>query len=143
MIGLSEVYETDPTTRVPLRLKDISCDLAPTIPQCPLCQRPIRQFVTQRYNRLVNRAVIYEVSKRFIATGQTELQELESRLTDIESKLQRTRAELLMGKAGHHLMDIHQADMKQSAQRLKTRYKPSACLRSDMVHFQQRTMHRH
>jgi hypothetical protein len=39
------------------RLKEVSGALAQSIPCCPNCKCPVRQFATQRYNRVINRAV--------------------------------------------------------------------------------------
>lgn len=77
MIGLKEVYKIDAETGNAIGLKDISSKLAPAIPKRPHCQRPVPQNVMQRYNRLINRAVIDEMAKRFIVTRQTDLQKLE------------------------------------------------------------------
>jgi hypothetical protein len=94
MIGLKEVYKIDPATGNILSLEDISSKMAPAIPKYLHCQCPIRQYATQRYNRLINRAVIDEMSKRFILTGQTDLQEIEGKLTKVETELEDTRSDV-------------------------------------------------
>jgi hypothetical protein len=76
MLGMSEVYEID-GYRGFIGLKDVSGTLAQLVPCCPDCKCPVRQFATQRYNRVINRAVIDEMSKRFLTTGRDELRELE------------------------------------------------------------------
>jgi len=96
MIGLKEVYKIDSATNDILCLKDISSKLAPAIPKCPGCQRPIQQYATQRYNRLTNRAVIDEMSKRFIVTGQTDLQEIAKELEMAEFELENSRSDVTM-----------------------------------------------
>lgn len=86
LVGLDEVYTRDTDGKFD-GLRDISSSLASVIPSCPDCKQPIRQFVTKRYNRVVNRAVMDETWKRFLAKGRTDLEGLESRLHDIEDKL--------------------------------------------------------
>lgn len=58
-------------------LKDISGAFADEVPKCPNCQRPVRQYATQRFNRSINRAAIDVMSKRFLVSGNTALAELE------------------------------------------------------------------
>jgi hypothetical protein len=93
-VELKEVYTHDPVTGRFTGLVENS-ELAVKVPQCPHCQRPIRQHVTQRYNRLVNRAVMDEMSKRFIVSGQHEIQELETNLRTLEQDLEVSRQSLI------------------------------------------------
>lgn len=139
MIGLKEVYEIDPATGNILGLEDISSKLAPAIPKCPHCQRPIRQYATQRYNRLINRAVIDEMSKRFIVTGQTDLQKLELALPEVEAKLEATRSDITTA----NLRTVNARDVKDATQKLKNRYKAVKKLRSDVGQLQRRATERH
>jgi hypothetical protein len=94
IIGMKEVYETDAKTGEYSALKENE-QLAASVPQCPTCREPVRQYVTQRYNRLVNRAVIDEMSKRFVVSGEQELRELSSKLQSVEQSLEATRSNLL------------------------------------------------
>jgi len=89
-IGLKDVYEFDNNTGHFIGLID-NVELAASVPQCPNCREPIKQYVTQRYNRLINRAVVDEMSKRFIVNGQQELQQLESKLEDLRGELEDSR----------------------------------------------------
>jgi BMFP domain-containing protein YqiC len=93
-LGMSEVYEVDGYGEF-TGLKDVSGALAQSIPCCPDCKCPVRQFATKRYNRAINRAVIDEMSKRFLATGRDELRELEQRITELERSLGTTREEVM------------------------------------------------
>jgi hypothetical protein len=76
-------------------LKDVSGALAQSIPCCPDCNCPVRQFATQRYNRVINRAVIDEMSKRFLTTGRDELRVLEQRIAELERSLGTTQEEIM------------------------------------------------
>ncbi|MBE3042335.1 hypothetical protein IMZ48_07090 [Candidatus Bathyarchaeota archaeon] len=60
-------------------LKDISAELAKDVPFCPDFRCAIRQFSTRRYNRMINKAVMDETTKRFLASGQQSLKDLEKR----------------------------------------------------------------
>lgn len=68
-------------------LRDVSAALARTVPVCPDCRCPIRQFSTRRYNRVVNKAVMDETTKRFISSGNLSLGELEERLRSLREDL--------------------------------------------------------
>ena len=86
MVGLHDVYETDQRGDIS-GLKDLSGELAIKIPQCPDCKCPVRQYVAQRYNRSINRAVMDEMCKRFIVHGQAELRELALEVSGLEDEL--------------------------------------------------------
>jgi hypothetical protein len=82
VIGMKDVYELDPVTGRYVALKEDS-KLAAAVPQCPTCRKPISQYVSQRYNRLINKAVIEEMSTRFFSNGQQELQQLSHQLETV------------------------------------------------------------
>ncbi|KAJ5144090.1 uncharacterized protein N7515_002877 [Penicillium bovifimosum] len=86
LVGLEQVYTRDKDGNFE-DLRDVSSSLASAIPSCPDCKQPIRQFVTKRYNRVVNRAVMDEIYKRFHTKGRIDLEVLESRLNDLERKV--------------------------------------------------------
>ena len=86
LVGMGEVYTVDGTGEYD-GLKDISAALAKEVPLCPDCRRPIRQFSTRRYNRVINKAVMDETCKRFLASGQRILEDLETRLHEVEKEL--------------------------------------------------------
>ena len=93
LMGMGEVYLADGNGEF-TGLKDVSTELSRSIPRCPDCQRPVRQYATQRYNRMINRAVIDEMSKRFLVNGQDELRELEQETNELEQSLETTRVEI-------------------------------------------------
>jgi hypothetical protein len=86
LVGLDEVYTRDGSGKFD-GLRDFSASLATTIPSCPDCKQPIRQFVTKRYNRVINRAVMDETCKRFLTKGRIDLEALDSRLNTITDAL--------------------------------------------------------
>ncbi|PIA82403.1 hypothetical protein CB0940_12247 [Cercospora beticola] len=142
LIGLNNVYEIGPNGNV-IGLGDTSSKLSPAIPKCPHCQRPIQQYTTHRYNRLINRAVVDEMSKRFIVTGQTAVQEIERRLIEIETILQASRQDVFRENLGPTLVGIRQRGIGEVAQKLVTRYTPALKLRSDIGKLQMRTAKHH
>jgi hypothetical protein len=108
-IGLKDVYQLDGKTGRFSGLIE-NAELAASVPQCPNCRSPIKQYVTQRYNRLLNRAVLDEMSKRFIVNGQQEFQQYEGRLDELRTELEKSRAEVvpttavqIRGEAAHEL----------------------------------------
>ncbi|CAN9481105.1 unnamed protein product [Alternaria alternata] len=107
LVGLKDVYSLDASTGLFTGLIE-NAELSASIPQCPNCREPIKQYVTQRYNRLINRAVIDEMSKRFIVNGQQEVQQLQGQLEDVRKELEASQkgvvpAEIvrLRGEAAH------------------------------------------
>ncbi|KAF1946092.1 NFX1-type zinc finger-containing protein 1 [Clathrospora elynae] len=90
LVRLQDVYEREEKTGRYIGLVEDN-KLAALVPKCPDCRMPIKQYVTQRYNRLINRAVIDEMSKRFIVNGQQELQQLEDMLKDLMDSLEESR----------------------------------------------------
>ena len=93
-MGMAEVYEQD-VRGVFTKLQDVSAILARAVPRCPDCQCPVRQFCTQRYNRVINRAVIDEMSKRFLVNGKEELRGLERQIRELESDFETSQREVL------------------------------------------------
>jgi len=93
LMGMREVYMVDGYGEF-IGLKDVSAELAQSIPCCPDCQCPVRQHATQRYNRTINRAVIDEMSKRFLVSGQNELRVLKQQTKKLEQTLE-SRAEIM------------------------------------------------
>jgi hypothetical protein len=97
-IGLREVYGQDQATGHYVSLIE-NPQLAVKVPQCPNCRTPIRQHATQRYNRLINKAVIDETTKRFIVSGQQELQDLENNLKALDTEMENSRRSIMPGFA--------------------------------------------
>lgn len=93
IMGMSDVYTTNMEGEF-IGLRDISSTLARSIPLCPDCQCPVRQYVTQRYNRIINRAVMDEISKRFLVNAKSQMSELEDQASNLELNLQSSWTEV-------------------------------------------------
>lgn len=93
LVGLSEVYEVDHRGNF-IGLQGMSGAWARAIPCCPDCKCPIRQFATQRYNRVINRAVMDEMSKRFLTTGRDQLRDLERQIMEVGRDLETSREQI-------------------------------------------------
>lgn len=89
-MGIEEVYLQDERGQF-TGLRNVSAELARSIPRCPNCQCPVRQHCTKRFNRVINRAVIDEMSKRFLVNGKDELRKLERQILELEQDLERSR----------------------------------------------------
>ncbi|CAG5157044.1 uncharacterized protein ALTATR162_LOCUS4837 [Alternaria atra] len=98
LVGLKDVYSLDATTGLFNGLIE-NAELSPSVPQCPNCREPVKQYVTQRYNRLINKAVIDDMSKRFIVNGQQELQQIEGQLEDVRKELEKSRRSVVPASA--------------------------------------------
>ena len=83
LMGMADVYEQDGSGAY-TGLRDASHSLAQAVPRCPDCQCPVRQYCAQRYSRVVNRAVIDEMSKRFLLQGKLDLRKLELKVEEID-----------------------------------------------------------
>ena len=118
-MGMGEVYVQD-QRGVYTELKDTSTALARSIPRCPDCQCPVRQYCTQRFNRVINRAVIDEMSKRFLVTGKTNLRELEEQIASLSQDFENTRALLVASISnageGFSLLGVTQTLKKRKVQ---------------------------
>ena len=93
-MGMAEVYTQD-AQGVYRGLEDVSAILAGPVPRCPDCQCPVRQYGTNRFNRVINRAVIDEMSKRFLISGKEDFQRLEGQVLEMEQYLEISRNEVL------------------------------------------------
>jgi hypothetical protein len=80
---IGKVYKTDGKTGRYIGLLQPSEPIS--VPRCPDCNIPIRQFATKRYSRIVNQSVMDEISKRFHIQGLRELQVLEQQVKDFIS----------------------------------------------------------
>lgn len=94
MFHMSKVYELDGNEEI-TGLKDVSFEMASRVPRCPDCNCPIRQFATQRYNRIINRAVIDEMSKRFLVSGQMAYERSRMRLI-VHNNTSKTLGKILL-----------------------------------------------
>ena len=91
-MGMGNVYAADAAGHF-ARLPETTFGggpMATAVPTCPDCKCPVRQFATRRYNRVVNRAVMDETSRRFLVRGRAEIDALELRLGTIEEALRAT-----------------------------------------------------
>ncbi|KAJ0417780.1 AAA domain-containing protein [Aspergillus carlsbadensis] len=88
-IGMHNAYETDKAGEYVALSRPSS--LSQFIPRCPDCQSPIQQYVTQRYNRVINQAALDETSKRFIVSGNQRLAQFDTDIQDIEAQYRRVR----------------------------------------------------
>lgn len=92
-MGIAEVYLQDEHGKF-TGLQNVSAKLARSIPRCPNCQCPVRQHCTKRFNRVINRAVIDEMSKRFLVNGKDELRKLERQILELEQDLEQSRGNI-------------------------------------------------
>ena len=86
MVSISQVYDLDVYGDL-IDLKNSSPELAQSVPKCRDCKCTIRQYTTQPYNRVTTRAVIDDVSKRFIMSQRESLWKLETGIEKLHEKL--------------------------------------------------------
>ena len=93
-MGMAEVYMQDECGEF-TAIRNVSAVLARSVPRCPDCQCPVRQYCTQRFNRVINRTFIDEMSKRFLVNGKEELRRLERQIVELEHDLEESRNEIV------------------------------------------------
>lgn len=144
LVGLNEVYTSDKSGRF-TGLLDISGAFASKIPQCPDCQCPVRQYITQRYNRLINRAVIDEMSKRFLVNGKMELRELELQVDELENELETSISQVTDSTRGYRESEGRLALFLHDVveKKIKIRYRESHELNTQISHFLRKVADRH
>ena len=140
-MGMAEVYEQDKYGSF-IGLQDISTSFARSVPRCPDCQRPVRQYCTQRFNRVVNRAVLDEMSKRFLVRGKDDLAILERGITDAELDLQNSQDDILTsirlasGQAAAHVTrTLTPAKIQEITEKLKDRRAMAKALGTEIRRF--------
>ncbi|KAI9734025.1 MAG: hypothetical protein M1834_002682 [Cirrosporium novae-zelandiae] len=144
-VGMTEVYTTDRCGEF-VGLQDISAVLAWSIPRCPDCQCPVRQYATQRYNRVINRAVIDEMSKRFLVNGQIGLHQLEQQIEELEQILEDSRAKITRSNQqalAHFTKDPTHAKTLEISKQLAERHNKSKKLKKDIESFCNKVADKH
>ncbi|EGX94155.1 NFX1-type zinc finger-containing protein 1 [Cordyceps militaris CM01] len=127
LVGMSTAYASDREGRF-TGLVELSGEFAKT-PRCPDCKRPVRQYATRRYNRIVNRAVADESAKRFLVAGKEKLKV-------INLKLEKLQEELIESHSGIMRIITLAAGQRESLdQRLRIRYGKSLKLRREIQDF--------
>jgi hypothetical protein len=147
LIGMHDVYISNKVGQF-TGLADISGTLAIKIPQCPDCQQPVRQYVTQRYNRVINRAVIDEMSKRFLVNGKTELRGLEHQVDELEEELEHSRPDIIssinMAARGNRAaVRSWRGSNTNVATQIQNRYETSFRLSKEIKSFLRKVADRH
>lgn len=89
-VGMTEVYDQDGYGEF-TGVRDASATLAGSVPRCPNCNCPIRQHCAKRFNRVINRAVIDEMSKRFFVKGKDDLRDVQRQVAKLERDLDESR----------------------------------------------------
>jgi len=93
LVSMGQVYQADGEGRY-TGLSKPSEMLA--VPCCPDCKRPIRQFATRRFNRIVDMAVMDETAKKFRIQGEAELEGFRKRAAEAEQSLRDSQATFLL-----------------------------------------------
>lgn len=124
LVGMTEVYVQDGYGEF-TGIRGASAALARSIPRCPDCQCPVRQHCAKRFNRVINKAVIDEMSKRFLVKGQTDLRDLERQVVELGLKLANSRKDIfedLRRAATHQSGKITPAFAANVTQQVKERH---------------------
>ncbi|KAF8540975.1 AAA domain-containing protein [Trichophaea hybrida] len=109
-----------------------SGDLEQPFPSCPKCRQPLRQYSVRRYGRVINMAILEQMTKRYISSSASKYTSMVSEVATIETgfrdSMDRFLRELLSPSASQKKMreDIEQrisslrrtSDLQQPAQKL-------------------------
>lgn len=147
LVGLKDAYHINEHTGRFVGLTE-TAQLTGKIPRCSDCNLPIRQHVTQRYSRPINKAVVDEQSKRFIVSGEQELHNLETEVTTIGNVLEGSRRALFSynqtdyddPKVAERILN---RAFSESEKTIKKRYKDTIKAVNDIKAFQRRTASQH
>lgn len=93
LVGMDTAYRSNHEGHF-IALADFSSAFL-KMPQCPDCKRPVRQYATRRYNRIINRAVADESAKRFLVAGTDELKNFGIELERLEGQLAASHPDIL------------------------------------------------
>ncbi|KAF1915145.1 hypothetical protein BDU57DRAFT_576497 [Ampelomyces quisqualis] len=141
-IDLKEVYKQDKNTLRYVALVE-NAQLAAKVPRCPTCREPIRQHVTQRYNRIINKAVVGDMTMRFVLTSQQELQKLELELNTLGEVLDGSRQSMVphsaVASADIKIRDRMLEHARYALDSIDTRYVEANRIEQRIQAFQQRT----
>ncbi|KAI9801197.1 MAG: hypothetical protein M1825_003471 [Sarcosagium campestre] len=91
MVGMQEAYDVDLNGNF-IGHRNDSGKMSLSVPQCPDCKCPIQQYTAQRFNRIINRAVLDKMSKRFVVSGKARLRQLDDEVGLLEANFEKSRA---------------------------------------------------
>ncbi|KGQ06692.1 NFX1-type zinc finger-containing protein 1 [Beauveria bassiana D1-5] len=148
LVGMHTAYVSDVEGRF-TGLVELSGEFA-KMPQCPDCKRPVRQYATRRYNRIVNRAVADESARRFLVAGKEKLRNINMELEKLQGELAGSHSGILriinvlpagqIGTLGRRLQ-IRYGEHKKLRHKIKTfcnesseRYQPHHKLYEATIH---------
>ncbi|KAK8143852.1 hypothetical protein G3M48_006653 [Beauveria asiatica] len=148
LVGMHTAYVSDVEGRF-TGLVELSGEFA-KMPQCPDCKRPVRQYATRRYNRIVNRAVADESARRFLVAGKEKLKNINMELEKLQGELAGSHSGILriikvlpagqIGTLGRRLQ-IRYGEHKKLRHKIKTfcnesseRYQPHHKLYEATIH---------
>lgn len=60
-------------------------------PKCPTCRQPFLQYNVRRYGRVINRAAIMEMTRRFLASTNNQYEILADTLSGVEQNIYESR----------------------------------------------------
>ena len=144
-LGMTEVYVQDGYGEF-TGVRDASATLARSIPRCPDCQCPVRQHCTKRFNRVINRAVIDEMSKRFLVNGQEDLRDVERQTVELGLELTDSREDIIkdLDRAiTHYSGKITSAFAAKVKQQLKKRHAQAKKLETVVQNFLNKVADKH
>lgn len=64
-------------------------------PRCPTCRQPFLQYSVRRYGRVINRAIIMEMTRKFLASNHSQYKTLADTLSGVEQNIYESRTSFL------------------------------------------------
>lgn len=89
-------------------------------PKCPSCRQPLLQYSVRRYGRVINRAAIMEMTRRFLASTSSQYKELAATFSGVEGDLIESRDGFFATISSSEFMNTQ----KQKDELLKKRLRP-------------------
>lgn len=101
------------------------------VPKCPTCRQPFMLYTVRRYGRVVNRAAIMEMTKRFLANTFSQYKELADASSEAEKNIYETRDDFLNAMSSPEPRDIQ----KRKYELLGARLEPLVTIRKKLSKF--------
>lgn len=89
-------------------------------PKCPTCRQPFLQYSVRRYGRVINRAAIMEMTRKFLATTYSQYKTLADTLSRVEQNIYESHSSFL---ATISAPDVRKTTKQRDAE-LKERLQP-------------------
>lgn len=130
-LELSKVYSVDDQGNY-TGFVDPEGQLNEQTPRCPTCRQPFLQYSVRRYGRVINRAAIMEMTRKFLASTYSQYKTLADTLSGVEQNIYESRSSFLATVSS--TTDVMKTT-KQRDTELKERLQPLINISTEITKF--------